>query len=161
MSEEQVLYQAHPAMFRNHPVWFLISVLLCVVGVVLLVLAPLKQWAIDLTVAGVLVGMGLLILIPWWFQSRGVTLTVTTDRTRVRRGIFSKHTNSVFHENVRNIQVKQSLLQRLLGVGYIGVASAGHAGMEIEVQGVPDPDHVKELIDQHRRSAVSPAPAQD
>jgi uncharacterized membrane protein YdbT with pleckstrin-like domain len=157
MSEEQVLYQAHPAMFRNHPIWFMISVLMCLVGIVLLILIPWLRWTMDLAVAGGLIGVGLLILIPWWFQSRGVTLTVTTDRTRVRRGIFSKHTNSVFHENVRNIQVKQSLLQRLLGVGYIGVASAGHAGMEIEVQGVPNPEHVKDLIDQHRRSAVSSA----
>jgi uncharacterized membrane protein YdbT with pleckstrin-like domain len=127
MSEEQVLYEAHPAMFRNHPIWFVVTVLLCLVGV------------------------GFLILVPWWFQSRGITLTVTTERTRLRRGILSKHTNVVFHNNVRNIQVGQTFLQRLLGVGYVGVASAGHAGMEIEVHGVPDPEKVKQLIDQHRR----------
>lgn len=127
MSDEQILYEAHPAMFRNHPIWFVVAVLLSLVGV------------------------GLLILIPWWFESRGVTLTVTSERTRLRKGIFSKHTNVVFHDNVRNIQIRQSFLQRILGVGSIGIASAGHADVEIEVHGIPDPERVKELIDQHRK----------
>lgn len=127
MSEEETLYESHPAMFGNHPVWFTVSVLLSLVGV------------------------GLLILIPWWFQSRGVKLTITNERTRLRKGFFSKHTSAVFHDNVRNIQVGQTFLQRVMGVGYLGIASAGHAGMEIEVQGIPDPERAKALIDQYRK----------
>lgn len=125
-SEERVLYEEHPAMFRNHPVWFTVCVLLCLVGV------------------------GLVILLVWWLRSLGTTLTITTEQSTLRRGILSKYTNDVFHENVRNIQVGQTFLQRLLDVGYVGISSAGQAGVEIEVYGIPRPNQVKELIDDCR-----------
>ena len=125
--EEVVLYEAHPAMFRNHPFYFV----LCVV----LILA---------------VGVGLILLLVWWIQVLGTKLTVTNEQTTLRRGILSKFTNDVFHSNVRNIQVRQSFFQRLFNVGWIGMSSAGQSGLEIEVNGIFDPDKVKELIDDHR-----------
>ena len=124
---EVVLYEAHPAMFRNHPVYFVLCVLLIAAF-----------------------GLGLLMLLVWWIQVLGTTLTVTNEQTTLRKGILSKHTNDVFHSNVRNIQVRQSFLQRILNVGWVGISSAGQSGLEIEVSGIKDPHRVKELIDDHR-----------
>ncbi|MGD9853833.1 MAG: PH domain-containing protein [Planctomycetaceae bacterium] len=126
-SEESILYEAHPAMFRNNPVWFIVCVLLCAVGV------------------------GVILLVIWYLQTLATTLTVTNEQTTLRKGLLSKNTNDIFHENVRNIQVKQTFFQRLMGVGYIGISSSGQSGVEIELNGIPDPDRVKELIDEHRR----------
>lgn len=123
---EKVLYESHPAMFGNHPVGFILAVALCLVGV------------------------GLIILLVWYFKCLGTTLTVTNEQTTLRRGILSKYTNDVFHENVRNIIVRQSFLQRMCGVGTIGISSAGQAGIEIEVHGIPDPDQIKSIIDNCR-----------
>lgn len=124
--EEQVLYEANPAMFGNHPIGFVLSVILCLVGV------------------------GLIILLVWYIRSKGTTLTITNEQTTLRKGILSKFTNDVFHENVRNIIVRQTFFQRLFGVGYIGISSAGQSGIEIEVNGIPDPDRIKEIIDDCR-----------
>ncbi|MCA9078084.1 MAG: PH domain-containing protein [Planctomycetaceae bacterium] len=124
--DEPILYEAHPAMFRNNPVWFVVCMLLSLVGV------------------------GLILLLIWYLQTRATTLIVTNEQTTLRKGLLSKETNDVFHENVRNIQVKQSFFQRMMGVGYIGISSSGQAGLEIEVNGIPDPDRVKEIIDDHR-----------
>jgi uncharacterized membrane protein YdbT with pleckstrin-like domain len=126
--EEVILYQAHPAMFRNHPIAFVLCVILSVVGI------------------------GLVMLLAWWVRCLATQLTVTNEQTTLRRGILSKHTNDVFHSNVRNIQVRQSFFQRLFDVGYVGISSAGQAGMEIEIDGIPHPERVKELIDEHRQS---------
>lgn len=125
-SQEQVLYESHPAMFGNHPIGFVLSVILC------------------------LVGIGIVILLVWYIRCLGTTLTITNEQTTLRRGILSKFTNDVFHENVRNIIVRQTFFQRLFGVGYIGISSAGQSGIEIEVHGIPDPDRVKEIIDDCR-----------
>ena len=124
---EVVLYEAHPAMFRNHPVYFVLCVLLVPV-----------------------VGLGLVLLLVWWIQVLGTTLTVTNEQTTLRKGILSKYTNDVFHSNVRNIQVRQSFLQRLFNVGWVGISSAGQSGLEIEINGIQDPEKVKEIIDDHR-----------
>ena len=56
------------------------------------------------------------------------------------------------YRNVRNIQVRQSFLQRMFNVGWIGISSAGQSGVEIEVNGIPDPERVKEIIDEHRNA---------
>ena len=121
MSDENILYEAHPAMFKSNPLLFI----LCAVTVIPLVI--------------------------WYLRSRGTTLIVTDDQTTLRTGILSRNTNDVFHENVRNIQVRQSFFQRLMGVGDVGISSAGQSGVEIEVKGIPDPDRVKQIIDDHRR----------
>lgn len=98
--------------------------------------------------------LAVITIIPaiiWYLKSRSTTLIVTDDQTTLLKGLLSKHTNDVFHENVRNIQVKQSFFQRIMGVGYVGISSAGQSGVEIEVDGIPDPDRVKQIIDDHRR----------
>ena len=127
-SSENILYTAHPSMFRNNPIGFLF----CIV----LVLA---------------LGFGLLILLYWWLKVLGTTLTVTNERVTLRKGILSKHTNEVFLADIRNVQISQSLFQRMFNVGTIGISSAGQGGMEIEISGIPKPQSVKQLIDQHRR----------
>lgn len=125
-SAETVLYDEHPAMFRNHPVGFVICLLL----------APL--------------GVGLLILLAWYVQVRGKRLTVTNRRVSLRRGILSKDINDIFLNDIRNVRVSQSLFQRIFGTGYLGISSAAQAGIEIEVNGIPAPYRVKQIIDQYR-----------
>lgn len=124
--EEQVLYDAHPAMFRNRPVSF---ILCCILS---------------------LVGVGLIIFLVWYLKSRATQLTVTNEQTTLRRGILSKQTNDVFHSNVRNIIVRQSFFQRMMGTGYVGISSSGQSGIEIEINGIPDPERVKQIIDDCR-----------
>lgn len=125
---EETIYENHPAMFCNNPIGFILSVVLIAAF-----------------------GLGLLIFLFWWLRCIGTTLTVTDERTILRKGILSKYTNEVYHSDVRNVQLKQSLFQRIFRVGYVGIASAGHSGMEIEVEGIPHPEVVKEIIDMRRR----------
>ena len=126
-NEEVTLYDENPSMFRNRPVEFIITALLCIIGV------------------------GLVFFLIWWLRCKGTQLTITSDRTRLRKGILSKSITEVWHQDVRNVQLNQTFFQRMLGVGSLGITSAGQAGLEISVSGIPDPEQVKELIDQHRR----------
>lgn len=124
---EKILYQSHPSMFRNHPVAFVLTAILCLVGV------------------------GLIIFAVWLVRCKATTLTVTHDRTRLRRGLLSKSITEVWHQDIRNVQLDQTFFQRLFDVGSIGISSAGQGGLEIQVSGIPQPDTVKELIDRHRK----------
>ncbi len=126
-AEEITLYEENPSMFRNRPVEFVVNCLLSLVGV------------------------GLILFAIWWLKCKGTTLTVTSDRTRLRKGILSKSITEVWHQDVRNVQLNQSFFQRIFGVGKIGISSAGQSEVEINVSGIPDPDRVKMLIDKYRR----------
>lgn len=127
--DETVLYEDHPSMFRNHPVWFVLCLLLSLVGV------------------------GLIIFLVWWLQVLATKLTVTDQRTILRHGILSKYVNEVYHSDIRNVQIRQSFLQRVFDVGVISIASAGSDDAEIVVVGMSNPGKVKEILDQGRQES--------
>ena len=129
MSSETCLYVASPSMFRNRPLTF---VLVCLLS---------------------LVGVGLPILIVLFFRCRSTQLTVTDMRTRLHRGWLSRSITEVWHRDVRNVQIEQTLFQRFLCVGKIGISSAAQASIEIEVSGFTNPDKIKEIIDNSRLKA--------
>ncbi len=127
VNAEKVLYEAHTSMFRNSPMLFVLTIILCLVGV------------------------GIIIFVVWLIKCKATTLTVTEERTRLRRGLLSKSITEVWHQDIRNVQLDQTFFQRIFDVGTIGISSAGQGGLEIQVTGIPQPDRVKELIDQNRK----------
>jgi uncharacterized membrane protein YdbT with pleckstrin-like domain len=80
----------------------------------------------------------------------GAAFEVTTKRTVMHRGFFSRATSEVVHDNIRNIQVDQTFLQRVFGVGRIGISSSGQDGVEIQVNHLREPDKLREIIDLYR-----------
>ena len=117
-----VIYQAHPAMFRAHPFWFILSVLLIAAF-----------------------GVGILILIYWYIQTRATALTVTDSDLMYARGILSKERTSVSINHVRSVNVVQSFVNRILGVGTIQISTAGDEP-EFTIADMPDPHVIREAI---------------
>jgi uncharacterized membrane protein YdbT with pleckstrin-like domain len=144
-------------MFRNNPFKFVLNylaMLVCAAGFITIIVSSNKSILLWL-LGGALIVLFVIISaiqLIWWLRILSTTLTVTDKRTILRKGIMSKFTNEVLHENIRNIQVFQTFMQRLFKVGSIGISSAGQAGVEIEVQGIPNPYEVKTYIDQYRIS---------
>ncbi len=129
-SAEQLIGSVHPPFFRSQPASVLAGVLFL----------PLF-------------GFGVLILLACLLKHLSTTLTVTTLRTSLRRGILSKRTSEVRHADVRNVRVTQGILDRMLGVGRLEISSAGQADMEISVSGIANPEGIKMAIDRHRQSS--------
>ncbi len=124
--KERVLYDQYESMFRTNPVAFLFC----------LALVPF------------LVG---LVAICWWrVKTWGTRVTVTNRRTILRRGVLARHTNEVMHSDVRNIQIRKSLFERVMGTGELMISSAGQGQIEISVRGIPHPSKIRHLIDQFR-----------
>jgi len=127
---ESVLYKSHPTMFRSSPLVFILCIAFAVVTA----------------------GLGLVFLLVWWLRVLGTTLTVTNERVTLRKGILSKHTNEVYHTDIRNVQISQGMFQRMFRAGKIGIACAGQSSIEITVNGLPDPEKIKDIVDMYRRS---------
>jgi len=123
---ETVLYKDSPAMFRNRPVLFLVCCALIPVGI------------------------GLVVLFVWWLRCLATSLVITERRITLRQGLLSKDTNDVLIADIRNVKVRQNLLQRIFGVGTIAVSTSGQSDMEIEVHGVRAPERIKAIIDDRR-----------
>ncbi len=61
-------------------------------------------------------------------------------------GIISRDVHSIRVRDLRNINVRQSILQRILGIGDVEFSSAGGAGIEVTFFGVKAPLTLKEEV---------------
>ncbi len=156
--DEQAVLTTHPAMFRNRPLSGLLCLSVIALGVIAAVAGGLLErglvrrgetWvpAEQLAMIGlVLLVAGGLVLLAWFIQTHFQTLTVTNKRTRLQHGIIQRHTSEVQHDDVRNMQVEQSLLQRLFGVGTLAISSSGQDDLEIVANGIRRPDRIADEI---------------
>lgn len=145
---ERVILAVRETMGRNDPLKLVFLLALATTPITILkVVPPLPENYLLISACSAL---GMLWLLSWWLDCLGHRLVVTDRRTIFRKGLLSKFTNEILHSHVRNIQINQSALQRLMQVGSIGISSSGQAGIEIFIRGVPNPYDVKSIIDKYR-----------
>lgn len=149
---ETRVVRVHPALMRANPFLFLgvvFATLLGGAGITwfgIMGRSPtLFFWPSVALLVIALVFLGL-----WKIQKLSHSIEITTKRSIERRGLLSRATSEVLHENIRNIQITQTFLERLLNVGTLAIASAGQSGVEIQVQSLPGPDEIRKIIDLYR-----------
>jgi uncharacterized membrane protein YdbT with pleckstrin-like domain len=125
---EQTILSIHPAMIRNHPVAFILGCLLLLAC-----------------------GLGLLFFLWMYLKTISAKYTVTTERCICKYGLIAVRQNELFIEDIRGASLRQSVFQRILGVGDIAIASAATAGVEIVFKGIASPQSVIDQINQVRR----------
>ncbi|QDT39170.1 PH domain-containing protein [Stratiformator vulcanicus] len=145
-ASESRLTAVHPAMLRANPILFVIYVIAIVGGLI----AAVGLFATGGAVLAVIpLGIAVAAAIAWgvWYlKVISTTLIVTTKRTVLRHGILKRDINEVQHDDVRNIQVNQNMIQRLFDIGDIAISSSGQDDLEIMVTGIADPDEITEVI---------------
>lgn len=125
---EQTILSIRPAMIRNHPVAFILGCILIL-----------------------FYGLGLLVFLWMYLKTISAKYTVTTERCICKYGLIAVRQNEVFIEDIRGASLRQSVFQRILGVGDIAIASAATAGVEIVFKGIASPQSVIDQINQVRR----------
>jgi len=143
---ERQLALMHPAMFGNHPFYFIGLMILMIGGLAGAVIAGLDGNIMMIILGAGVAALGVIALGIWWIQTRFRCLEVTDKRTIYRRGVFSKQTSEVQHDDVRNMQADQSFFDRIVGVGHVAISSSGQDDMEIDVRGLKSPNKVIEII---------------
>lgn len=115
-----VKFSAHPAMFKARPFSFILSLLLCAVGI------------------------GFIILMVWYVKCKATKLAIVDHEVVLERGLLSKERIELSLSSVRSVRVYQSFLNRLTGVGRITLYTAGDQP-EFTVDGIPEPNRFREL----------------
>jgi uncharacterized membrane protein YdbT with pleckstrin-like domain len=162
------LHAGERIIFEGHPSWrailsFYLQALLAVlvVGcVVALVTAISDEIKWELVGAVVVVGTALVVVIG--FVRRIATVyTITNQRLRIKRGIFSKRVQQTRIDRVQNVNTEQSVMDRLLRVGTVDFDTAGTDDSDFTFAGVSSPARVVEAVDRAQHAAVpeeSPEP---
>lgn len=158
-ADEQTLASVNPAVFREHPVQTLLLTLLIVGGLTVAIQFGRADdpnfGTTALAAAGLVFALAALaVLVIRFVGSRFESLTVTTQRSIWARGIINRQTSEVQHDDIRNIQVSQTIIERLFNAGSVAISSAGQGDMEIIIKGVPNPRAIVETVRTYQRKLV-------
>jgi uncharacterized membrane protein YdbT with pleckstrin-like domain len=118
-------YAEHPAMFRNNPLGFILAVIL------------------------VPVAIGILILMFWYLKCKSTRLEINDNEIILEQGLLSKERTELNISGIRSVKIKQSLFNRLFGVGTLSIYTAGDSP-EIQAHGMPRPEVFRDLVKAHQ-----------
>lgn len=89
------------------------------------------------------------LLLPIWakFKTRVMTrYRISLDSVVQEEGLFSKVSSEIRIQDIRNIVVKQSFVDRLLRMGSVNFSSSAGHGVEVKFRKVGNPHAIKVLV---------------
>ena len=116
-------YSQNPTMFKGNPLGFIGCILLIPVA-----------------------GLGLFILLWWYVSARNTLFSIDENEIRYETGVLNKEHSEIKKSSIRAVKVRQSLLERMFGVGTVEIYTAGDSP-EIVAKGMPEPHRIRELSD--------------
>lgn len=129
---QKVLYFNYPAMFLSNPI----------------------RWVFYLLLVFAL-GFGLILYALWWFEAFSKRLVLTEEEAIFIKGVLNTSTTEIRLSDIRAVEVDQSFWGKLVGIGAVRIASAGSDGWEIEINGLPQPNKVRRIINSGRHGSNS------
>ena len=139
-----LIYSENPKMPRNRPFIFIFNIILNIIGFV----SAFRFEEQALQITGLVVWIATIVFFLIWFiHTKSTKLSITNTDILLEKGLLSKERREVAIEKVRTVNIKQTFLNRILGVGEISIFTAGDLP-EIVVPGMPDPNKTREIIKQ-------------
>lgn len=138
---EKIIFSISPSFYRVGIRYFVaISLSVLVTALISLYLAP----------ASLLIALGiatLIILNPIYhhIQLHRIIYTLTTVKLEIQSGLFSKTSKNIPLRHIQDVTVKQTLKERILGVGDVVIDSAVMEGT-MPLHNIKDPRKYADLI---------------
>jgi membrane protein YdbS with pleckstrin-like domain len=85
------------------------------------------------------------VFVAWWRRS-SVILRIYPGRVTLERGILSKCNREFDARDIRSIDIDQGILARMVGIGNLTISTAATVDPDEEIEGIPDPKGVRDLI---------------
>jgi putative membrane protein len=91
-----------------------------------------------------------------WIKRSTTRYNVTDNRIHIRTGLVSRREHSTQLARIQNVNVTQSMFQRLLGIGDVDWDTAGteETSSDFTFRGVDDPSELARIVDQRLHSTA-------
>ncbi len=122
---EEIILDLRPHWWRIFPASLALGV-----AVILGILAILYAGDVPRVLAGLLVLVALGYFVQRYIRWTSENFVVTTDRVIHRYGVVAKSGIEIPLDRINTVFFNQSLFERLLGAGDLGVESAGEGGQQ-------------------------------
>lgn len=92
------------------------------------------------------IGVGALTFIVTMIRARTVSWSLTSDRLIEKRGLVASRRREMELADIRSVEVSKRVLQRMIGLGDVTIASAASADYAIRLNDIGAPDEAAETI---------------
>lgn len=104
--------------------------------------------AVEIGGAALAVYLVLLML----FRRYSWLYTIDAESIESSHGLIARRVQSIRIRDLRNINIRQTVMQRLLDVGDVEFSSAAGGDVEVIFYGAPDPMRLKEYVQARQRA---------
>ncbi len=146
---EETFYDGHPSWRSIVSFYFRGLLAALVIGVIVGVVTRVagKSVNVALVVVAVLV-VTVLVVVLGLVMRIATRYTITNQRLTIHIGILRRDMHETRLERVQNVNVRQSVMDRLLRVGTVTFDTAGEAGYDFAFRGVSNPDKIVRTVDE-------------
>jgi membrane protein YdbS with pleckstrin-like domain len=88
------------------------------------------------------------------YQRRSFEMRIYPDRVSIEEGFLAKDYSEFFIKDIRSIDVKQGVWQRLVNIGDVTISTAATLEASEEAQGIPGPNRIKDLLISRRQHSL-------
>jgi hypothetical protein len=153
-------YQLRPAVLRTNLfslgiMWFaaflmLMTDTLLAEALELIHIQPRQLGGWMLRIQQAMTGTGAILLVTLWlvlvWQRAGALYRITGFGVEARLGIIAHQTVGLRFQDIRSMSIRQSVPERLLGVGMLEFNSAGTDGAPVQFKQIAKPARVLQLV---------------
>jgi uncharacterized membrane protein YdbT with pleckstrin-like domain len=160
---EQVFFHGHPS-WRSMLAFYIKGLAVTIaVGAVVGVVSAIANGGVRASWVAPAVAIVLVaVLVIGFVRQVRTTYTITDQRLTIHRGLVSRDMHETRLERVQNVNVSQSILQRLLRVGTVDFDTAGSADFDFAFRGVAGPKEIALTVDRalHELQRMNPSGVQ-
>ena len=146
--QEQVLFDGHPS-WRSTPGFHVKGIGAAVIAGAIAGLATriaAGHVQVGWVIAAVLAVFALALITGAIGRAR-TTYTITNERLMIQHGLLARNHQETRLERIQNVASRQSVLERLLGVGTVEFDTAGEAQYDFAFRGVANPREIVRAVD--------------
>jgi uncharacterized membrane protein YdbT with pleckstrin-like domain len=144
---EQVFFHGHPS-WRSMLAFYIRGLLAAVlIGVIAGIVTRVANHNVQAGWVAVVVFVVFVVVLVWGLIRRiATTYTITNRRMTIRSGLLARELHECRLERVQNVNTRQRVLERMLGIGTVDFDTAGSAAYDFSFRGVEDPGAIVRTV---------------
>jgi uncharacterized membrane protein YdbT with pleckstrin-like domain len=153
-SGEQVIFQGHPswrAILGFYFQWLLAAIVAGAIAALVTLIGDEVKWGVVVAVFAAVFALGIVVGL---IKRIATTYSITNQRLHIKRGIVARKIQQTRIERVQNVNISQSVIQRILQVGKVDFDTAGTDDADFAFDGVSQPENILKAVEQAQHEAA-------
>jgi uncharacterized membrane protein YdbT with pleckstrin-like domain len=150
---EQVIFQGHPswrAILGFYLQWALAGAVAAGIAALVTLIGGGVETGVVVIVFVVFLALAIVVGLV---KRIATTYSISNQRLHIKRGIVARKIQQTRIERVQNVNISQSVIQRILQVGKVDFDTAGTDDSEFSFDGVAQPEKVMKAVEQAQHEA--------